>query len=53
MIPNCEGCETEWQMLVDYVKKGKFAATSSGRELFAKGHLRIAVVDEDGELFVW
>jgi len=49
MIPNCEGCEWEWEEACEMVEKGYYLATLAGRGVFDKGsHFLLIIVDDDG-----
>lgn len=49
MIANCRGCQVELWMIEEYSKIG-FHFAGSG--LYEKGHLRMIMVNDDGEVFV-
>ena len=49
MIPNCEGCKYELEMVERYVELGLHFA---GYGLYECGHLVMIMVDDNGEIAV-
>ena len=50
MVPNCEGCEWEYEEACHMVRKGFHVATEAGRGVFDKGrHYGLIIVDDDGK----
>lgn len=45
MIPNCQGCEIERELIEQYVEFGLHFA---GKGLYEKGHLVMIMVDDKG-----
>ena len=54
MIPNCKGCEYEFQEACDYVKSGYHLAATKERVvgLGEKKHFGLMIVDNNGKLIV-
>ena len=49
MIPNCQGCEYEFEEILNYSQQGLHFA---GYGLFEKGHLTMIMVNNKGEVIV-
>ena len=49
MIPNCRGCEAEYDAIIEFTQQGLHFA---GKGLSEKGHLLMTMVDNKGEIIV-
>lgn len=53
MIPNCAGCQEEWDEMIFWsIKRGLHVATTKEKNLFEKKHFFILMVDDKGKIFV-
>lgn len=51
MIPNCQGCEVEYETALDYLDRGYDVCFQN---LGSKGkHLLIAVIDKKGKIILY
>lgn len=49
MIPNCQGCQIEKELIEKYSKEGLHFA---GKGLYEKGHLIMIMVNDEGEVII-
>jgi len=50
MIPNCKGCEEEFDMACEYQEENDLHLASWP---FGKGHFHIVMVNDNGKIVVW
>ena len=50
MIPNCKGCQEEYETACEFVKAGHHIATTKEKSFIHKGHLFLVMVNDEGKI---